>query len=590
MISLAKLSIRRPKTALCGWLLVAIALITIGFGVSRTMSPSITVVKGTESARAEKLADAAFGPSQLVPILLEGPKAQLDRVGPRLVIALNKRPHTRLLSAWDAGTAGAGLRPSPTAAMIVVSVDRTEKNVVNHDQPQIERLVRRVVGSAPITAYITGQPSIDRALRDAAITDLRRHELIAAAIVFFVLLIGLRAPVAALLVTVKAAASMLAASLARFQLHIAQDRTVASVVGPGSINETSNQLKTFGPSLIHSAKVSGQSKKDLVKLIDGLGQAGAGSARLQSGLEQAVSGANQLHGGSGQAAAGGAALHNGLAQAKSGSEQLEGGLNQALSGAQRLETGAAQALSGSGQLLRGISLAQGPASQSLPALNALSRTAGSTSSQIAGALALVLTLALRAIVLPVAAVILNLLVVAAAFGVVQMLFGGSNPPLGGPGYLDPITVISIFSVAFGISVSYSTVVLMRTREAYERRGNPRNAARAGLNHTAAAATGAAIAMVAAMIPFATTELINVRELCVGVGVAVLLSAFVLRPTLLPAAEVLLGRIGWWPTHGPRAPKEPPPEMPMRRPARTRRPHGRPRPRRPIRREVLGGGR
>lgn len=99
MISLAKLSIRRPKLALGGWLVIAIVLITIGFGVSRTMSPSITVVSGTQSAHAQQLADRAFGPSQLVPILLEGPKAQLDRVGPRLVLALNKRGHTRLLSA-----------------------------------------------------------------------------------------------------------------------------------------------------------------------------------------------------------------------------------------------------------------------------------------------------------------------------------------------------------------------------------------------------------------------------------------------------------------------------------------------------------
>ena len=131
---------------------------------------------------------------------------------------------------------------------------------------------------------------------------------------------------------------------------------------------------------------------------------------------------------------------------------------------------------------------------------------------------------------------------------------------------------------------------MRTHEAYVRGGNPRDAARDGLRYTAAATTGAAIAMVAAMIPFATTELINVRELGVGVGVAVLLVALVLRPVLLPAAEVVLGRIGWWPTHGPRAPKEPPPEIPTRRPPRTRVPHGRPQPRRPIRRPAVGGER
>ena len=75
MIALAKLSIRRPKAALAAWLAVAVALTLIGFGVSRTVSPSITVVPGTQSARAQQLANAQFGPTQVVPVLLEGPAA-----------------------------------------------------------------------------------------------------------------------------------------------------------------------------------------------------------------------------------------------------------------------------------------------------------------------------------------------------------------------------------------------------------------------------------------------------------------------------------------------------------------------------------
>ena len=130
MISLAKFSIRRPRTALAIWLVVAAVLSLIGLGVTRSISPSITAVHGTESYRAQQLAEQKFGPTQLVPILLEGPKVQLNREGPRLVVALSKRAHTRVLSAWDAGTASAGLRPKPTAAMIVVSVDRPEKDVL----------------------------------------------------------------------------------------------------------------------------------------------------------------------------------------------------------------------------------------------------------------------------------------------------------------------------------------------------------------------------------------------------------------------------------------------------------------------------
>ncbi len=209
MISLAKLSIRRPKASLIAWLITGIVLSLIGLGVSKSLSPSITVVPGTQSSRAQQLGNAQFGPTQLVPILLVGPKPQLDRQGPVLVAALAKRPHTRVMSAWDAGSAAASLRPKPTAAMIVVSVDRSEKDAVKYDQPQIESLVAHEI-TGQVRPYISGQPSIDRAEKNAALSSLRRDEAIAIGILFLLLLIGLRAPVAAVIVTATGAISMLA--------------------------------------------------------------------------------------------------------------------------------------------------------------------------------------------------------------------------------------------------------------------------------------------------------------------------------------------------------------------------------------------
>jgi uncharacterized membrane protein YdfJ with MMPL/SSD domain len=76
MLTLAKVSIKRPKSALAVWGVVALVLTLIGLGVSHNLSPSVTVVPGTQSSRAQQLADAQFGPTQLVPILLEGSKAQ----------------------------------------------------------------------------------------------------------------------------------------------------------------------------------------------------------------------------------------------------------------------------------------------------------------------------------------------------------------------------------------------------------------------------------------------------------------------------------------------------------------------------------
>src|SRR3954462_2279761 len=91
VIHLARLSIRRPAAALITWGVIAVALTLIGFGVTNSLSPTITTVTGSQSSHAQDPAKSKSGPSVLVPILLEGPKAQLDRQGPALVRALNKR-------------------------------------------------------------------------------------------------------------------------------------------------------------------------------------------------------------------------------------------------------------------------------------------------------------------------------------------------------------------------------------------------------------------------------------------------------------------------------------------------------------------
>ena len=196
MIALARLSLRRPVLALLAWTALAVSLGAIGFRIEHRLSPSILVVPGSESARAEHLARAQFGSTQLTPILLLGPRATLDRDGPALVRSLRARPRTRVLSAWDTGSASAELRPSSTARMIVVSIDRSETAVLHKDLPQIERLVDRRI-QAPVHAHITGQGSIDAALKSAMIDQTRRAELFAIALLFLVLLLLLRAPIAA---------------------------------------------------------------------------------------------------------------------------------------------------------------------------------------------------------------------------------------------------------------------------------------------------------------------------------------------------------------------------------------------------------
>ncbi len=1057
-------------------MVVAIVLGAIGLGVSHSLSPTIVVVPGTESSRAQTLTNARFGSTQLVPILLRGPSAALDREGPRLVRDLVKRPHTRALSAWDAGVASQGLRPSATAAMIVVSVDRAEKTVVATDQPQIEALVARDIAQ-PVRASVTGQPSIDRALKDEALSSTRRSELIALGVLFLLLLLGLRAPLAAAAVTVTGAGVVLssfglmailgriveidpiavalasmtglalsvgfsllildrfhqsqrgadaerapaagdsaersarfaseavagtgravlfagsglilalllataiaptkilaslgigvllcgalavgaavvvmpaalvlcgrsiaigwlaprgltrdwdrlvgagawvrrravlagalatavllalavpvfslktgppdvsqlppgnaarqsfetvaqtmgpgwptpydmivvnpggpittAATLAKLdalQAQIARDPAVASVAGPGALSGQTKALGKLPTSLDESGKLLKGGKGDLGRLVNGLGLAGRGARELQSGLRSASSGASRLHSGSSAAQTGSAALHAGLASARSGSARLSGGLRQALAGANALKRGASQALAGSVDITTGLGSVNEPVSTGLPAMKQLSTLSASTSgelatlqgqsqgasndlatalsalhgmttgkqdprygealaalthagetvggvsgslsaaappakeaaaiastvavqgeflasalgrlhsgagelqagllklqkgnAQLAGgvtslsagggqltsgltklrdgagaletglgqltsgtgqlerglaggvsptgqlvnglgvmqasvakfsgelpsprqleelheqspglfnsgyfllaavagaqpaasnaagftvnvarggsagqivivsryrssadetaalgerlkriaarfatrnglavavggpagnladftsatnarlpwvivalalAIAAALGLALRAVLLPIVAVAFNLLTAAATFGVMSLLFGGFDPPLGGPGYIDPMSIIGIFTIVFGVSLIYLVVLLQRTREEIVAGRSVEDSLDRSLRATAAASTGSGVLMIAALIPFATTDLLTVRELGVGLALAIAIDVFVVRPVLLPAAVKLLGRWSWWPT-------------------------------------------
>jgi RND superfamily putative drug exporter len=1104
VLKFADLAIRKPRATLAIAVALAAVLAAIGFGVAHSLSPTIVVVSGTESSRAQTLAEAKFGPTQLVPILLRGPRRQLNREGPLLVRALARRPHTRVLSAWDAGVASAGLRPSANAAMIVASVDRPEKDVVNTDQPQIEALVARRI-ARPVQASVTGQPSIDRALKDEALTSTRRAELIALGLLFVLLLVGLRAPLAAGLVTLLGAGVVLsafglmallgrviatdplavalasmtglilsvgyallildrfhqsilagdgqgkapplrgsavgaaggesasaarsateavsgtgrailvggtglilalllasaiaptkilvslgigvllcgalavgaavvvmpaafvlfersvalgwlaprgltrdwdrlvgagawvrhravlagalatgalvalavpifslntgppdvsqlppgnaarqsfetvarvmgpgwptpynmivasaggpittAATLAKLdalQAQIARDPRVASVAGPGALSAQTRPLGRLPKSLNESGKLLKGGKRDLGRLVNGLGEAGSGAQQLQSGLRAASTGASQLHGGAGEARAGSRKLHVGLAAARTGSAKLSGGLREALSGSRALKQGASEALAGSVDIASGIGSVGTPAaasagslkhlealtaatSNSLGALQGQSQNAsgelasalaalqGMTSgkqdpryaealaavnraggavggvsggiaattpgareaaalaatvatqdafvanalgqlhtgatqlqagllklqrgnaqlaagvAQLAGgggeltggltqlrdgagaleaglgqltsgtgqlesglaggvsptgqlvnglgvmqrsvakfrgqlpsprdleelneqspglfnsgyfllaavagaqpaasnaagftvnvtrggsagqivvvsryrasaaqtaalgerldriarrfaarnhlevavggpagalgdltsatnarlpwvivalafALALTLGLALRAVLLPVVAVLFNLLTAAATFGVMSLLFSGPNPPLGGPGYIDAMSIVGIFTIVFGVSAIFLAVLLERAREELVAGASVDAALDVALRKTAAASTGAGVLMIAALIPFATTELLTVRELGVGLAVAIAIDVFIVRPVLLPAAVELLGRRSWWPTQVDE------PRPPRRRPRKWPRPH------------------
>lgn len=208
MMRLAEQSIRLPKRTLAFWLIVTAALAFAAFGIRDVLAPSQTVIPGTQSARAEQMARDQFGPSVLVPILLRGPAVQLDAQGPKLAAALRKNPDTKVLSAWDPQQ-GEALRPEPGAAMVVASVAASEAEMVKSGQDRIQRTVDATI-TGGVRAAITGQPSIDLALRDASLDATLRGGLVALPILLLLLVAVLRRPIAALAVTAFAALSTLA--------------------------------------------------------------------------------------------------------------------------------------------------------------------------------------------------------------------------------------------------------------------------------------------------------------------------------------------------------------------------------------------
>jgi putative drug exporter of the RND superfamily len=152
---------------------------------------------------------------------------------------------------------------------------------------------------------------------------------------------------------------------------------------------------------------------------------------------------------------------------------------------------------------------------------------------------------LRSLLLPLVAVALNLFTVAAAFGVLTVLFVGANPPLGGAGALDVITVAAIFAIAFALSIDYQVFLLTRMREEFVRTGSTEAAINFGVDRTGGVVTGAAVIMISVFLAFAMSDFVVVRQFGVGLTVAVLLDATVVRLVLLPAVMRLFGFRIWW---------------------------------------------
>jgi uncharacterized membrane protein YdfJ with MMPL/SSD domain len=162
---------------------------------------------------------------------------------------------------------------------------------------------------------------------------------------------------------------------------------------------------------------------------------------------------------------------------------------------------------------------------------------------------LVLFLLLRSVLLPLKAVVMNLLSVAAAYGVLVMVFqyGWFDGLLGyeSLGYVNAMTPPFLLAIVFGLSMDYEVFLLSRIRERYDATGDTRRSVAEGLRASAGTISSAALIMVAVFAVFAGTGTPSIKEIGVGMSVAIALDATLVRLILVPATMEIMGRWNWW---------------------------------------------
>jgi len=166
-----------------------------------------------------------------------------------------------------------------------------------------------------------------------------------------------------------------------------------------------------------------------------------------------------------------------------------------------------------------------------------------------GASAVILFLLFGSVVIPIKAVIMTLLSISASFGALVFIFQDGNfaEVLGftTPGFTIAGNPIIMFSVLFGLSMDYEVLLLSRIQEAYRRTGDNTASVAEGLAKTAGVITGAALIMVMVFSAFALAESITIKSIGVGMAIAVLIDATIVRVLLVPATMRLMGRWNWW---------------------------------------------
>jgi uncharacterized membrane protein YdfJ with MMPL/SSD domain len=162
---------------------------------------------------------------------------------------------------------------------------------------------------------------------------------------------------------------------------------------------------------------------------------------------------------------------------------------------------------------------------------------------------IVLFLMTGSAVLPIKAVLMNALSLSATFGILVLIFQDGN--LEGllsyhsVGALDATQPILLFAIAFGLATDYGVFLLSRIKEAHDAGASSKDAVATGLERSGRIVTAAALLFAVAVLAFATSQIVFIKELGVGTAIAVLIDASIVRALLVPSLMALLGPLNWW---------------------------------------------
>ncbi len=153
------------------------------------------------------------------------------------------------------------------------------------------------------------------------------------------------------------------------------------------------------------------------------------------------------------------------------------------------------------------------------------------------------------VLVPIKALVLNMLSLTATFGATVWIFQDGHLSrflhFTPTGTLDVFTPILMFCIAFGLSMDYEVFLLSRIKEEYDLTRDNEGAVAAGLQKTGRIVTAAALLLTVVFVGIATSEIALVKAFGVGLSIAVLVDAFLIRATLVPAFMRLAGRVNWW---------------------------------------------